>query len=391
MAATDHVFDWIDDENDAICDIEDDHSASTKAPLILITDHPDAAVESSSALSLQWHVHHRRGSVEAKLINGWSTSSPENHGRLFYSRESSKGDGFTLVDFDIPTRVKPCSHPGVDCPLCDRVFHSTQAITLTLARFLPGFSPPLQEHVSPTWERKTIYGKILRRGGHVNDRDGLTDMTMLHYASKSGAGGVGDPVVASETVQSLIEKSADFAQKCRWTDMLPLHYATFFDIVPVINILLNASGGSDADAPCKEFDNGTPLHIACSNLCLKAAKCLLQHKANPNFRDASGRKPRECLPPGSSLEQNPEMQSLMLKMQALLLDAENSSKLSKKESLNDATLHALGLSIGDDVIVSGKSWFLAYDDEMENAVKTVICQRFTACMYTDIQKKAFID
>ena len=32
---------------------------------------------------------------------------------------------------------------------------------------------------------------------------------------------------------------------------------------------------TDADAPCKEFDNGTPLHIACSNVCLKAAKCLV--------------------------------------------------------------------------------------------------------------------
>ena len=53
MAATNQVFDWIDDENNTICDIEDDHSTSTKAPLILITDHPDAAVESSSALSLQ--------------------------------------------------------------------------------------------------------------------------------------------------------------------------------------------------------------------------------------------------------------------------------------------------------------------------------------------------
>ncbi|XP_065068585.1 CAP-Gly domain-containing linker protein 3-like isoform X2 [Rhopilema esculentum] len=278
----------------------------------------------------------------------------------------TRGDGFTLVDFDIPTRVKPCSHPGVDCPLCDRcqelelsffdptcvgcseILLNPETTISQIFAIMRQWIPQVQQNID------VFITEILRRGGHVNDRDGLTDMTMLHYASKSGAGGVGDPVVASETVQSLIEKSADFAQKCRWTDMLPLHYATFFDIVPVINILLNASGGSDADAPCKEFDNGTPLHIACSNLCLKAAKCLLQHKANPNFRDASGRKPRECLPPGSSLEQNPEMQSLMLKMQALLLDAENSSKLSKKESLNDATLHALGLSIGDDVIVSGK-------------------------------------
>ena len=47
--------------------------------------------------------------------------------------------------------------------------------------------------------------QILRRGAHINDRDGLTDMTMLHYAAKSGAVGVGDAGSASETVQGLIE------------------------------------------------------------------------------------------------------------------------------------------------------------------------------------------
>ena len=30
--------------------------------------------------------------------------------------------------------------------------------------------------------------EVLRRGANVNDRDGLTDLTLLHYASKSGAG-----------------------------------------------------------------------------------------------------------------------------------------------------------------------------------------------------------
>ncbi len=37
-----------------------------------------------------------------------------------------------------------------------------------------------------------VFFQILSRGGHVNDRDGLTDMTLLHYAAKAGARGVGD-------------------------------------------------------------------------------------------------------------------------------------------------------------------------------------------------------
>ena len=30
--------------------------------------------------------------------------------------------------------------------------------------------------------------QILRRGANVNDKDGLTGLTLLHYACKSGAG-----------------------------------------------------------------------------------------------------------------------------------------------------------------------------------------------------------
>lgn len=34
--------------------------------------------------------------------------------------------------------------------------------------------------------------QLLKRGCHVNDRDGLTDMTLLHYSCKAGAHGVGE-------------------------------------------------------------------------------------------------------------------------------------------------------------------------------------------------------
>ena len=33
---------------------------------------------------------------------------------------------------------------------------------------------------------------------------------------------------------------------------------------------------ADVDTRCKEFDNGTSLHIAASNLCLEGAKCLVR-------------------------------------------------------------------------------------------------------------------
>ena len=86
-----------------------------------------------------------------------------------------------------------------------------------------------------------ILFQILKRGGHVNDRDGLTDMTLLHYACKAGASGVGDIEEACRVISLLIGKGADLHIRCRWTNMASLHYATYFDIGPILNILLTAS------------------------------------------------------------------------------------------------------------------------------------------------------
>lgn len=40
----------------------------------------------------------------------------------------------------------------------------------------------------------------------------------------------------------------------------------------------------EVDATCSDFDFGTALHIAASNLCTSAVKCLLELGANPAFR-----------------------------------------------------------------------------------------------------------
>lgn len=41
---------------------------------------------------------------------------------------------------------------------------------------------------------------------------------------------------------------------------------------------------AEVDATCSDFDFGTALHIAASNLCTSAVKCLLEMGANPAFR-----------------------------------------------------------------------------------------------------------
>ncbi len=38
------------------------------------------------------------------------------------------------------------------------------------------------------------------------------------------------------------------------------------------------------NSTCSDFYHGTGLHIAASNLCLGAVKCLLEHGANPSVR-----------------------------------------------------------------------------------------------------------
>jgi CAP-Gly domain-containing linker protein 3/4 len=45
---------------------------------------------------------------------------------------------------------------------------------------------------------------VLERNGHVNDRDSLSDMTLLHFACKAGAAGIGDPQVAAEVISLFI-------------------------------------------------------------------------------------------------------------------------------------------------------------------------------------------
>lgn len=40
----------------------------------------------------------------------------------------------------------------------------------------------------------------------------------------------------------------------------------------------------EVDATCSDFDFGTALHIAASNLCISAVTCLLELGANPAFR-----------------------------------------------------------------------------------------------------------
>jgi hypothetical protein len=45
------------------------------------------------------------------------------------------------------------------------------------------------------------------------------------------------------------------------------------------------------NTPCESFSFGTPLHIACMNMCIKSAHILLKNGANIDQLDSLGHKP----------------------------------------------------------------------------------------------------
>ncbi|XP_016425873.1 CAP-Gly domain-containing linker protein 4-like, partial [Sinocyclocheilus rhinocerous] len=109
-------------------------------------------------------------------------------------------------------------------------------------------------------------------------------MTLLHYCCKAGAPGIGDAESAASFARQLLSLGAEPSLRSRWTNMNALHYAAYFDVPPLIRVVLQASQPGEVDATCSDFDFGTALHIAASNLCTSAVKCLLELGANPAFR-----------------------------------------------------------------------------------------------------------
>ena len=160
--------------------------------------------------------------------------------------------------------------------------------------------------------------EVLKRGAHPDDRDSLTDMSLLMYACKAGASGVGDVEAATKITTYLVERGCDLSARCRWTDMAALHYSTFFDVAPVLAILLHRTKGADVDTQCVEYESGTALHIAAANLSLGAARVLLKFGADTDTTDDLGRKPVECIPDASNFELVPDAQELIQRMTTLL-------------------------------------------------------------------------
>ncbi|XP_051725271.1 CAP-Gly domain-containing linker protein 4 isoform X3 [Ctenopharyngodon idella] len=290
-------------------------------------------------------------------------------------RESSEGDS-VLGRYSIISRnsERPVIHQVAsapmpsDCefsffdpndPLCREVLLDPRTTVPELFAVLRQWVPQVQRNIS------VIGNEILKRGCGVNDRDGLTDMTLLHYCCKAGAPGIGDAESAASFARQLLSLGAEPSLRSRWTNMNALHYAAYFDVPPLIRVVLQASQPGEVDATCSDFDFGTALHIAASNLCTSAVKCLLELGANPAFRNDKGQCPADVVP--EPLEMPLEIADAAVQVKELrtllqevlprpdaplpLLPARPPGLLSDKAR---AQLSSMGLHLGDKVVIAGQ-------------------------------------
>ncbi|XP_029316312.1 CAP-Gly domain-containing linker protein 4 isoform X2 [Cottoperca gobio] len=286
--------------------------------------------------------------------------------------EPVKGD--TVLDW-ASSHQRPVIHQVTSAPMpsdCEFSFFDPsepqcKEVLLDPSTTIPELFAVLRQWVPQVQKNIDFIGnEILKRGCGVNDRDGLTDMSLLHYCCKAGAQGIGDAEIAAGFARQLLSLGADPNLRSRWTNMRALHYAAYFDVPQLIRVVLQASQSGEVDATCSDFDFGTALHIAASNLCTSAVRCLLELGANPAFKNEKGQCPAEVVP--DPLDMPLEMADAAATakdLQALLgralprpssplpltLQAQTLPVLSDKARMQLATM---GIRLGDRVVIAGQ-------------------------------------
>ncbi|NXY55132.1 CLIP4 protein, partial [Callaeas wilsoni] len=239
---------------------------------------------------------------------------------------------------------------------CQEILFNPKTSVSELFAILRQWVPQVQQNID------IIGNEIIKRGCNVNDRDGLTDMTLLHYTCKSGAHGIGDVETAVKFATQLIDLGADSSLRSRWTNMNALHYAAYFDVPELISVILKNAKPKDVDATCSDFDFGTALHIAAFNLCTGAVKCLLEHGANPAFRNDKGQIPADVVPDpvdmplemADAAASAKEIKQILLDAVPLSCDISKAMFPTYDHVTGRAMLLSLGLKLGDRVVIAGQ-------------------------------------
>nr|XP_032800488.1 CAP-Gly domain-containing linker protein 3-like isoform X2 [Petromyzon marinus] len=272
---------------------------------------------------------------------------------------------------------KPITHPVARAPMptnygfsffdpadlaCQAVLTDPSTTVAQLFAVVRQWVPQVQQRV------ELIGEQMLLRDFNVNDRDGLTDMTLLHYACKAGAQGVGCPEAAGRLAQRLLSLGADPSVRCRWTDMNALHYAAYFDSPVLVRVLARSANPPDLNAPCVDVDGGTALHVAASNLCVSAVKSLLEHGADPSCRNSRGQVAAEAVPPPSELPldlsegtaASGALRRLLLEAMPLVCPLPRATLHNHDNVLGSALMGTLGLQLGQMVALPGGLGWLRF-------------------------------
>ena len=72
------------------------------------------------------------------------------------------------------------------------------------------------------------------------------------------------------------------------------------------------------DSTCVEYENGSALHIAATNLSFEAVRVLLGFGADPDLKDDLARKPVDCVPEAEDYSLIPDSGDLVEKVTELL-------------------------------------------------------------------------
>ncbi|XP_062863761.1 CAP-Gly domain-containing linker protein 4 isoform X2 [Trichomycterus rosablanca] len=290
-------------------------------------------------------------------------------------RESSEEEA--VLDrscFLTHTPVYPVIHQVASAPMptdsdfsfFDPADPQCREVLLDPSTSIPELFAVLRQWVPQVQKNIILIGdQILKRGCGVNDRDGLTDMTLLHYCCKAGAPGIGDAESAASFARKLLSLGAEPSLRSRWTNMSALHYAAYFDVPPLIRVVLQASQPGEVDATCSDFDFGTALHIAAANLCTSAVRCLLELGANPAFKNDKGQCSVDVVPEpldmplemADAAAQAKELRTLLRDalprpLTSLPLKPDRPPDFHSEKA--QTQLSKMGIRLGDKVIIAGQ-------------------------------------
>lgn len=73
----------------------------------------------------------------------------------------------------------------------------------------------------------------------MNDYDTVSGCTMLHFAARCGSKNVGSSEMATACIQQLLDNGANIYMRDLWSSMMSLHYAAYYNVPAVINLLLS--------------------------------------------------------------------------------------------------------------------------------------------------------